>query len=502
MDRLKISALLWVRGVNQTSIESWSRRTFRYRRALRSAMPSLLSAPHHYSSAVLPAGLMVPAKIPAESSLKMSYVAPYYILTGILFKFYLRFPLSRAVAWTKETGHRSAFPPHDEGWADIQTDEAFTALRVQGPNPFLLQKKGPDTFEVDFEPFTKGAFEPVCCTFVLRDGALAPATIRIGQQVHRPGDAGWERAKFVANSIDARFTVFLRHLAHTHLISGQSFALSAFALPPAHPLRPFLDFFTYSTLVVNDFAFKLLVTPASYFLQSNFIVGEQVGKMFENMIPHYRLEQLMPRRDIAERGIDAIPNHPYVEDGTDAWDVIHSFVGDFVRKTHPDDAAVRADAALAGWYRQLVTLLPDRSPETHPLDGLETLVETLSALVYLNVSHEVSGDFSPFIMSDSPQHRKLVSHESLVREDTTPASASDVFLFEQGAWAGRFEHAGNWLTKLNPEVETDDLSFRQSLTAFQGALGELEKRVVERNKARKIPFSRMLPSRWQASISY
>lgn len=503
VDRMKIGTLLKLRSVNRNAIENWSRSSFRYPRTLNSPMPQLEPASVHFKSDILPPSWMVATELPREAKLKKSYLAGYYYIAGVIGKYLSRFPLGRTAEWSAEESQKYPFfKTHDEGWNNIQTDEAFTALRLQGPCPFLLNKTGADTFEVDYEPYCNGAFDPVCCTFTLDHGTLRPTSIRVNQKVYRPGEQGWEQAKFAANSMELRFTVFARHLAHTHLITGQSFSLSAYALPAAHPLRAFLDFFTYSTLTVNDFAFQLLVTPASFFLQSQFIAPEQVGRLFTNMVANYRLEQLMPPRDIAQRGIDAIPGHPYVEDSMDVWNAITHFVQAFVKATYATDKAVRDDAALVEWYKQLVTLLPDRSPETHKLEGLTTLVETLSALVYLNVSHEVCGDYAPYIMDHTTDGRKIIHRDSLTFGHDAPPRAADVFLIEQGAWIGRWEIAGNVLLDLDPDKVIEDPGFRKALRGFQSALRTLESGLVERNKKRKIPFHRMLPHRWQASISF
>ncbi|MEB3329728.1 MAG: lipoxygenase family protein [Candidatus Sericytochromatia bacterium] len=501
-DRLKIQAILDTRKVNRTALERWARRTFRHPGTRAAGLPPIVSAPDHYRSPILPAALKVPQFIPASNHLSIDYVVPYYILDGIVFNALRVLPLSGDVPWTPDALPYPPFPAHPEGWTDIQSDEAFTALRLQGPNPFLLRRVADDRFEVDYGPYFAGILEPVVCAFRLEAGRLVPDAIRQGERTARPGEAGWERAKFVANALDARFTVFLRHLAHTHLITGQAYAISALALPAGHALRPFLDFFTYGTLVVNDFAFKLLVTPASYFIQSNFITGEQVGKAFANFVPHWRLTQLIPRKDIAERGLDAIPDHPYVAEAPRVWDAFEGFVRGHLKPLYADDAAVVADAALQAWYTQLLALMPGLDAAQEPLTGVDRLVEVLTVLLYLNVSHEVAGDFSPYTMSDVPAHKKLIHMDNVLSETDAPPRAVDVFLFDQGAYAGRFDNGGNFLMTMDLDAQVPDAALRASLRGLQQALTTLDQEMAARNRARAIPFLRLQPHRWKASISY
>ncbi|MEB3198389.1 MAG: lipoxygenase family protein [Candidatus Sericytochromatia bacterium] len=502
VDRLKIQAVLDTRKVNRNALQIWARKTFRHPVARPAGLPPIVSARSHYRSSILPEALKVPSYIPAPNHLSIEYIAPYYILDGVVFNALRLAPMSAEVPWSPDAMPYPPFPAHDEGWNDIHDDAAFAAMRLQGPNPFLLQRVQEGRYEVDFGPHFAGIMEPVVGTFVVEGEQFRVASIRRGDRLSRPGDADWERAKFVFNALDARFTVFLRHLAHTHLITGQAYAISTLALPAQHALRPFLDFFTYGTLVVNDFAFKLLVTPASYFIQSNFITGEQVGRAFENFVPSYRLNQLIPRKDIAERGIDGIPHHPYVAIAPRIWDTFEAFVRNHVGPVYRDDAAVAADAALQAWYTQLVALLPDASQKALPLASLDRLVEVLTVILYLNVSHEVCGDFSPFTMSNVPAHKKLIHINNLLTENQDPPRAVDVFLFDQGAYAGRFDNGGNFLMTMDLDAKVADARLRASLMGLQHALGQLDETLAAENQARAIPFLRLQPHRWKASISY
>lgn len=407
LDRLKIKAILKVRHINRNALENWARRTFRTQNVSNAAMPELESAAAHYGSPFLPEKLTVPKKIPAVNRLSLAYMLPYYFLDGAVFNLIHLFKIDKDVPWSPEFKDYPPFDPHPEGWADIQNDRAFTDLRIQGPNPFLLRQVEKGVFEVDYGPYFEGITDPVVCTFALKGDTLVPESIRVKDVIHKPGDAKWERAKFLANALDARYTIFQKHLEHTHLITGQSYAISTLALPADHPVRDYLSFFTYGTLVVNDFAFRLLVTPASYFLQANFVGGEHVKRMFENQIKNYSLNSLIPPKDIEERGLKNIPNHPYAEHAPQIWIAITRFVRSYLQPHYPDDAKIKADAALQAWHRQLMSLLPNYETQLDSLKTLDDLVEKLSVIVYLNVSHEICGDFAPYTKSNVADHKKL-----------------------------------------------------------------------------------------------
>jgi hypothetical protein len=501
IDRLKIRFILFIRRINLASIERWSLSTFRKRRALPVGKLDVTTAAEHYGSPILPPALKVPRSIPVAARLSAGYVFPYYILSGIVFKLYKALPLSKSVEYDPGAWFNQTFPPHQEGWDDILSDEGFTAMRLQGPNPFLLQATDDGAFEVDYAPITKGAYEDTRCRFVSDGDGLVPESITIGDETFARSADGWDEAKAYANAIDARFVIFVRHLMHTHLITGQSYAISLFELPSGHPVRDFIDFFTYSTLVINDFAFRLLVTPASYFLESGFVSGGAVGQMFENFVDLYDLDQLIPPKDIAARGIDAVPDHPYVVESTAIWAVMETFVREYLAERYTGDDAVQSDEAVLGWYRSLCELLPSEDADAKPLT-FDRLVEVLAALVYLQVSHEIAGDFAPYFTQTDETHKQIIHIDQCAPGKGGPVRAHGAFLMDQGAWAGRWENYGNILLDLDPADHIENPTLRAAVESLQSRLRDLDEEVTARNAERARPFLRMQPRLWQASISY
>ena len=502
-DLMKVHTIIAARRLNFASVERWSKKTFRRFRPLKTRSPALVSARDHYASEGIPEVLRVPDGIPAESRLSYPYLVPYYIVTGLLFKLYRRWPIRRGIPWSPDFAFNRAFPKTREGWKDVFDDREFGRMRLQGPNPFLLERRDDGSYELDYSPYFKDIFEPVVCEFELRGKDLMPTTIRVGERRFRPGEEGWDRAKIIANGLDARYCVFNLHLLETHLLIGQSFALSAFSLPKDHPLRSFLHLFTYGTLVVNDFAYKLLITPASYFIQSGFISGPDALTLFRNSMDAFSLDDLMVPIDVAKRGIDQIPDHPYVADALDTWAVFEKFSTGVVEKIYGDDAAVVADNALQSWYHALASLLPNQDVTDQPLVSRRQLVDLFCCLLYNNVVHEVCGDFSLFGETESPEHKKMINFERLKQGDfEAPAEMADVFLFHQGAYAGRFNVGGNNMMSLKLKGMTDDEELQRAVEVLQQELRDLDAELEERNRGREFKLLRMMPRKWELSISF
>jgi len=249
-----------MRSIHHRSVVAGGEASFRRRRVSQSAMPRVSPAATKYKGLHwLPPELIVPIDLPPEAQLPNRYYLSYYGTGKLIWKIYDRFQPNGNVEWDPSFKWNRAFPAMEDRWPRPTADDAFVSLRLQGPNPWLLHRvdgqaptEAPpgELFEQNFAPYMRGAFEDVKCDFAIDNGALIPSSITIGGQTIWPDEPGWEQAKRVVNALDLRYTVFVRHLLHSHLIVGQAFALSTFSLPEWHPLRVFLDFFTYGTLAV------------------------------------------------------------------------------------------------------------------------------------------------------------------------------------------------------------------------------------------------------------
>ena len=401
-----------------------------------------------------------------------------------------------------------AFPATRDGWADPTSDETFVRLRLQGPNPFML-KRTSTGFELDFSQILDGVLPPICARFDLEPHGLVPRDITIGAFTHRPGDPTWDNAKRVVNAADIRCIPFARHLLDVHFIVGAAFALSAYSLPTWHRLRPFMNFFSYGTLQVNDFAYQAFFVPSSYFIASGFITGEAAHNLFKNRVANFTLEEWIPPRDITTRGIDQIPEHPYVRDSLSIWAEFQSIVSCYLDELGYDDNSIAADNHLQAWYLTLSGLIPNTDPQASPLSR-DRLVELCCAFLYNNVVHEICGDMSPILGSLDPDDKAIINLQKLIEtigsgrlDRPLPApTMADVFLMDQATHASQFNVGGNNLLNITASRYIDDPKLDRAVADLQVALRKLEAQLVERNHSRDVSFSRMLPSYWEASISF
>lgn len=469
----------------------------------------------------LPTSLIAPERLPREARLPSSYYLPYYATSKIGWTLYGASPIDPDLEWSPESPWNRFFPEASRGWGAPTSDESFVALRLQGPNPFLLRRvESPDpdrgesdddiVFSLDFGPLYDGIFPAVEARFALRDGSLAPSSVTIDDGanavVHRCGDPGWADAKRVVNALDARYAVFIRHLLDVHLKVGQAYALAAYTLPVWHPLRPFMHFFTYGTLVVNDAAYKALLTPNSYFLRSHFVSSHDARRLVENAMDVFDLDEWIWPRDRDNRGIGAIPGHPYVEDADLLWPAFADMVDEHLERLAIDDKRVRTDRDIARWFETLRDVLPG-DERLRRLRTRDELAELMTALLWNNVIHEVCGNLSPILDSRDPADLVGVNFDhlrSLVdpSRDTLTPRAADVLLMDQATYVSRFNVAGNNLMTIPAARYIDDPRLRVAVERLQERLRTIDAELTERNARRPIPFLTMEPKKFEASISF
>ena len=432
-----------------------------------------------------------------------SYVIPYYYAAGVLFGLLERAGIDPKSTFRADHPALRAFEGSSEGWGNLQEDDTFGLMRLQGPNPYLLAAER-GSLVADYGPAFEGIAPKVRCRFEAHASGLAPVSIEVDGTSYKPGGSGWQRAKLIANALDARLTVFGEHLGRTHLVIAQSFALARFDLPSDHPLRPLFDLHAFATLQVNDFAYKLLVSPSSYFVRSGFISRDQVFRIFRNQHPRTDAVRLLPERDIERRGLGDVPYHPYAQEALPAFQALLGYTSRAVDAYYSDDSSVRADEELQGWDRRLRSLLPPAAAALLPSPrGRRGLSELLAAWVYNNVSHEICGDFSPYASGCDDEQAKLIDFGRLgMGMEGGPASLSGVFLMKQGAYAGLFDTRGNSMIRSKPADLTSCPALAAALRDLQRDLRRLSLEVRARNAARRIPMLRMDPEKWELSIGF
>ncbi|XP_035850116.1 polyunsaturated fatty acid lipoxygenase ALOX15B-like [Sander lucioperca] len=193
------------------------------------------------------------------------------------------------------------------------------------------------------------------------DDKLMPVAIQLKQTpaddnpIFFPTDSeyDWLMAKIFVRSADFSEHQLNVHLLRTHLLA-EVFAVSLLRnVPMVHPLYKLLIPYTRYTLQINYLARSLLISETGVFTQFAASGGEGMMTILKRSLSSMRYSSLCLPDDIAERGVEAVPNFYYRDDGLKLWDIIQRFVQGVLSFYYKNDAEVQKDSELQKWISDI-----------------------------------------------------------------------------------------------------------------------------------------------------
>ena len=184
----------------------------------------------------------------------------------------------------------------------------------------------------------------------------------------RPGDAGWEHAKFAFRSSLFSLVTLVDHLFGVHMQTGNISAMAAREqLGADHPLRRFLVPFMYQTISVNDNARNNLVNPRS--MGPRCFALDDVGtslawaaapsllrsgvELSGKLPPLEYLGILLDREKYCEHIARELgTSTPYFDQCRAYWRIVKKFVASYLGHYYPTPEAMLADGELVAFVMQ------------------------------------------------------------------------------------------------------------------------------------------------------
>ena len=174
-------------------------------------------------------------------------------------------------------------------WGEMSSDESFTRFFFNGMGAVGLaaQKETPKSglgpFEVDM-PIQNFEVRPGFRPYGARvhfGADQKPTGIfdYANENLAKPGDDGWESAKWLEKS-----TLYTcrEHLMWGHLLISNTATMTCTNnLPPSHPIRRLLTIFTFRTNTINDQAFAALVPEVSTLHRATAFTYPALLKVFD-----------------------------------------------------------------------------------------------------------------------------------------------------------------------------------------------------------------------------
>ncbi|XP_036955734.1 polyunsaturated fatty acid lipoxygenase ALOX15B-like isoform X2 [Acanthopagrus latus] len=163
----------------------------------------------------------------------------------------------------------------------------------------------------------------------------------------------WLMAKIFVRSADFNIHELNVHLLRTHLLA-EVFTVSLLRnVPMVHPLYKLLIPHTRYTLQINIMARLLLISKTGVFTEYAASGGEGMITILRRSMSSMTYSSLCIPDDIAERGLEDVPNFHYRDDGLRLWHIINRFVQGVLGYYYKNDAEVKQDSELQKWISDI-----------------------------------------------------------------------------------------------------------------------------------------------------
>uniref|UniRef100_A0A8C9ZZQ7 Lipoxygenase domain-containing protein n=1 Tax=Sander lucioperca TaxID=283035 RepID=A0A8C9ZZQ7_SANLU len=249
--------------------------------------------------------------------------------------------------------------------------------------------------------------------------------------------------------------------------------------------------YTRYTLQINYLARSLLISETGVFTQFAASGGEGMMTILKRSLSSMRYSSLCLPDDIAERGVEAVPNFYYRDDGLKLWDIIQRFVQGVLSFYYKNDAEVQKDSELQKWISDIFEhgfLSQARIPQS--FTTVAELVKFVTMVIFtcsgqhsaVNTGQYDYGSWMP----NTPISLQLPP-------PTTKGKTSKATMLKQSS---DFVPLGQY-----PEDHFSEKIPCKLIKDFQGELEGLSVVIKARNKKLEVPYTYMDPRELENSVA-
>ncbi|KAF1381126.1 hypothetical protein PFLUV_G00171290 [Perca fluviatilis] len=353
------------------------------------------------------------------------------------------------------------------------------------------------------------------------DDKLMPIAIQLKQTpaddnpIFFPTDSeyDWLMAKIFVRSADFSEHQLNVHLLRTHLLA-EVFAISMLRnVPMVHPLYKLLIPHTRYTLQINYLARSLLISKTGVFTQFAASGGGGMITILKRSLSSMTYSSLCIPEDIAERGLEAVPNFYYRDDGLKLWDIIQRFVQGVLSFYYKNDAEVQKDSELQKWISDIFEhgfLSQARTGIPQSFTSVVELVKFVTMVIFTCSGQHSAVNAGQYDydgwMPNTPISLQLPP-------PTTKGETSEATMLKTFPAINTTVHgmATVWLLSKQssdfvPLGQYPDHHFSEEIPCalikdFQGELEGLSVVIKARNKRLEVPYTYMDPTKMENSVA-
>uniref|UniRef100_H2MRU5 Lipoxygenase domain-containing protein n=1 Tax=Oryzias latipes TaxID=8090 RepID=H2MRU5_ORYLA len=354
------------------------------------------------------------------------------------------------------------------------------------------------------------------------DDEMMPIAIQLKQKpgkdnpIFFPTDSeyDWLLAKTYVKSADSNLHELNFHLLRTHLLA-EVFAVSLQRnLPRVHPVYKLLIRHTRYTLQINFLARKSLISESGTITRYTASGGKGMLTLLDRSVSSLTYRSLCIPDDIADRGLEDVPNFYYRDDGLKLWNIMHRLV---VYITlifyYKNDGMVQNDAELQNWIQEIFENGFLRRSETGIPQKFTTVAELVKFVTMVmftcSAQHAAvnTGQYDlygwmpngPSTMQEPPPTQKGKADEArflstLPDVQTTVHILATIWLLSMQSSDARYLH------EFVEEHFTEDFP-KYKVTMFQGDLIKLSEDIKSRNENLRLPYTFLDPKLVENSVA-
>lgn len=379
-------------------------------------------------------------------------------------------------------------------WGDPTTDEALARFVSQGLAAHRVERRNEELI-VDLENLLDYEVRPGFARYgakLVMDLQFRPLRIERGGHTYVPGSPRWELAKLWFRSAVALDVTIRDHAIKCHLlVSNAGVVATRQMLSPDHPLRRLLLPFQFRTPTINRDGLLTLVGERAIFHRLFALTWPALVRLYASSVRSFRLTPF--DKDLALRGVAALPGFLYAEDGLPFFRLLDHFVRDYVGATRAR-WTVQDRAELRDFSERLRSLLPGDVPDCN---NEEALIQVVTCLLFnATAYHEQVGGGIADYLSDLRFAAPVVWDADTFTE-ALPARNT----LYQGFMLGI-------LTNLRmPQIHEDiawlfrDPAGRSAVERFTAGVREFEDTITARNRTRQQPYRVFSPRCMELSVS-
>uniref|UniRef100_A0A3Q3G2N6 Si:dkey-17e16.9 n=1 Tax=Labrus bergylta TaxID=56723 RepID=A0A3Q3G2N6_9LABR len=414
------------------------------------------------------------------------------------------------------------FPVTDEMVKQFLEKGNSLQSEIEKGNIFLYDQRimdGIPTRLYDGEPLHVAA--GLCLLYLNPENKLKPIAIQLSQQpsdqspIFLPSDleTDWLLAKMFIKNVDAIDHQAVQHLMKTHFLSEAYTVATLRSFPVIHPIYKLLFPHFRSTLHINTGGRTSLFGPDGALSIVCSLGYDGMTELMRKSLSEMTYSSLCLPDDITARGLDSIPNFYYRDDGLKLWKIINSFVKAVVEYYYPSDSEVKKDTELQEWISEIFThgvLGNNASGFPSCFNTVEEVNKFITMVIFTATAQHAavnSGqyDYNSWIPNASlllhkppPAAKGQSSMETIL--ETLP-DVGETVSFVAILWLLSEQYTDEVPLGAYPEERFDEPAVKRMIKEFQGELSYLDEEIRARNSELEIPYTYLIPSQIENSVT-